>query len=262
MNNRPDPRFGGFSPEPAPQYVRDFTACLDSGAFDLGLATDGDADRFGVFAPGGVCPNANEMLALLLDHLVESRGWKGFVVRTVATSHFVDAVARHHGCEVVEVPVGFKWIAGEMFRDGAGFVIGGEESGGLTIRGHVPEKDGILACLLTAEMVARRGKPLGALLEDLRTRVGHIASDRINIHYEPSQRQALLDRVAARPAALAGRRVVSRVDLDGAKFLLEDGAWIMTRFSGTEPVVRLYIEGRPGELGALERAGRDLLGQP
>ncbi len=261
MNDRPDPRFGGFPPEPAPAYVRDFTTRLDAEGFDLGLATDGDADRFGVFGRSGVAPNANEMLALLLDHLVESRNWKGVVVRTVATSHFVDAVAKLHGCRVVEVPVGFKWIAAEMEKAPGDFVIGGEESGGLTIRGHVPEKDGVLACLLAAEMVARKKMPLGAILEDLRDRTGRIASDRINVHYDPSTRADLLARVAERPQTLAGRKVVSRNEVDGVKFLLEDGSWIMTRFSGTEPVVRLYIEGREGTLKELEEAGRRMLGQ-
>ncbi len=261
MNNHPDPRFGGFPPEPAPAYVRDFITRLDAGGFDLGLATDGDADRFGVFATGGVAPNANEMLALLLDHLATSRGWRGTVVRTVATSHFVDAVARLHDCRIVEVPVGFKWIAAEMENDPTGFVIGGEESGGLTIRGHVPEKDGILACLLALEMVAQRGKPLGELLADLKARTGNIASDRVNVHYDPSERAALLARVAERPERLAGRKVVETITMDGTKFLLEDGSWIMTRFSGTEPVVRLYIEGSAAALPDLKQAGRELLGQ-
>ncbi|MEK8024005.1 MAG: phosphoglucomutase/phosphomannomutase family protein [Candidatus Hydrogenedentota bacterium] len=263
MNDKPDARFGGKPPEPAPAYVGDFLARLDEGGFNLGLATDGDADRFGVFAPVGsgkpvVAPNANEILAMLLDHLVESRGWKGTVVRTVATSHFVDAVAKLHGCSIVEVPVGFKWIAAEMAKDPT-FVIGGEESGGLTIRGHVPEKDGILACLLVAEMVARRSKPLGEILADLKRRAGDIASNRINLHYKPEDRQKLLDRAAAKPAMLAGRNVVRKIEIDGSKFLLDDGSWIMARFSGTEPVVRIYVEGPPDRLPALEQAGRDLL---
>lgn len=261
MNNLPDVRFGGFPPEPSPDNVHDFTTRLDAEGFSIGVATDGDADRFGVFEPGGKAINANEILALLVDHLATSRGWKGVVVRSVATSHFVDRVAEIHGCRVIEVPVGFKWIAAEMEKDPSGFVIGGEESGGLTIRGHVPEKDGILACLLAIEMVAQRGRSLATLLAELKDRTGGISSDRINIHYSPEDRDKLLERVAARPERLAGRRVVSRNDLDGAKFLLEDGSWIMTRFSGTEPVVRLYIEGPAESLKDLERAGRTLLGQ-
>jgi alpha-D-glucose phosphate-specific phosphoglucomutase len=260
MNDRPEPGFGGFPPEPAPAYVKDFTGRLEAEGFDLGLATDGDADRFGVFGRGGFAPNANEMLALILDHLATSRNWKGVVVRSVATSHFVDAVAKLHGCETREVPVGFKWIAGVMEEAPERFVIGGEESGGLTIRGHVPEKDGVLACLLAAEMVARRGQPLAAILEDLRSRAGRIASDRINIHYEPEKRAALVERVAAKPETIAGRKVVEINTMDGTKFLLEDGSWLMTRFSGTEPVVRLYIEGPVAAIKDLETAGRKMLG--
>jgi len=261
MNNYPDARFGGFPPEPAPANVKDFTDRIEKEGFDLGLATDGDADRFGVFGKNCFAPNANEMLALLLDHLVESRGWRGIVVRTVATSHFVDAVAKLHGCKVIEVPVGFKWIAAEMEKAPNDFVIGGEESGGLTIRGHVPEKDGILACSLATEMVARRKKSLKEILEDLKDKTGRIASDRINIHYNPSERDILMKRVSKRPTTLAGKKVIEKNEMDGIKFLLEDGSWIMTRFSGTEPVVRLYVEGKEGFLKELELAGRELLGR-
>lgn len=258
MNNHPDPSFGGNPPEPAPAYVEDFIARVENGGFDLGLATDGDADRFGVFAQHAA-PNPNEVLGLLLDHLATSRGWRGKVVRSVATSHFVDAVAKLHECEVIEVPVGFKWIAAEMEKAPSDFVIGGEESGGLTIRGHVPEKDGILACLLLAEMVAMRGKTLRELLDDLKLKTGPIASNRINVHYQPADRDRLLAKVAAAPSEIAGRTVVSINRADGSKFLLDDGSWIMTRFSGTEPVVRLYVEGAPEKLAALEEAGKALL---
>lgn len=262
MNNHLDPSFGGHPPEPAPAYVEDFIARIENGGFDLGLATDGDADRFGIYGTDNVSPNPNEILALLLDHLAVSRGWRGTVVRSVATSHFVDAVAKLHGCSVIEVPVGFKWIAAEMEKAPADFIIGGEESGGLTIRGHVPEKDGILACLLVAEMVAMRGKSIAELLAELKARTGPIASNRINVAYDPNERAELLARVAVKPASLAGRKVVSRNDLDGAKFILDDGSWIMTRFSGTEPVVRLYVEGAPDRLPALEEAGMALLKSP
>lgn len=260
MNDKPDPTFGGHAPEPAPEHVPDFIARLESGPYDIGLATDGDADRFGVFERGGFAPNANEILGLVLDHLVTSRGWKGIVVRSVATSHFVDAVAKMHGCRVVEVPVGFKWIAGEMEKAPAEFMLGGEESGGLTIRGHVPEKDGVLACLLVAEMVAQRGKTLAALLKELRAKSADIASRRINVHYDEAKRDALLTKAAApAPAAFAGVKVADTNRMDGTKYLLADGSWIMLRFSGTEPVIRLYVEGAPDRIAALEKAGREFL---
>lgn len=258
ISDSSDPSFGGFPPEPAPEYVEDFISRLNEG-FDLGLATDGDADRFGIFAPNGVEPNANEILGLVLDHLVQSRGWKGRVVRSVATSHFIDRVAELHGCEIVEVPVGFKWIAEEMAKDPESFVIGGEESGGLTIRGHVPEKDGILACLLVAEMVAMRRKGVGELLEELKERTGPLASKRVNVQYDERDRARLVQTAAKQPDSIDGRKVVKTVDIDGNKYILDDGSWIMVRFSGTEPVIRLYAEDSPDRIEGLIEAGRQLL---
>ncbi|MBL4889020.1 MAG: phosphoglucomutase/phosphomannomutase family protein, partial [Candidatus Lindowbacteria bacterium] len=260
MNNEINPGFGGLPPEPAPEFVKDFTTRLNSEGFDIGLATDGDADRFGIFGPDDLAPNANFILALLLDHLVTSRNWKGTVVRSVATSHFVDEVAKLHGCEVIEVPVGFKWIAAEMEKNPEGFVIGGEESGGLTIRGHVPEKDGILACLLVAEMVAQSGKTLAQLIVDLQKRTKVIESRRVNIHYKPEEKEALLAVASGDQTEIAGRKVVKKIDIDGYKFLLDDASWLMLRFSGTEPVIRLYIESGPDFIDELEAAGRSLLG--
>lgn len=259
MNDTLNPSFGGFPPEPAPEYVKDFTSRLDSEDFGLGLATDGDADRFGIFGPGGVQPNANEVIALLVNHLAVSRGWRGKVVRSVATSHFVDRVAALHGSEIVEVPVGFKWIAAEMERSPEEFVIGGEESGGLTIRGHIPEKDGILACLLVAEMIAERKKPLPVLLDELRRRTAPIVSRRVNVHYRPDAKERILAAALRDHRSLAGLKVARKVTIDGTKFILEDGSWIMLRFSGTEPVVRLYVESDPGGIEKVEAAGRALI---
>ena len=150
----------------------------------LGLATDGDADRFGVLDEGGEFIYPNELIALLVDYLVESRGWKGGVARTVATTHLVDRVAKLHGLELLETPVGFKYI-GEYIKDGRIF-LGGEESAGLSIRGHVPEKDGILACLLMAEMVASRRKSLKNQLKELFSRVGAVYNRRLNIKLDPA----------------------------------------------------------------------------
>lgn len=260
--DRADPTFGGRQPEPAPAYVPEMVERLKAGGFDLGLGTDGDADRFGVFDGDGSALEAGEVIALLLDDLAE-RGMKGVVVRTIPTTHLIDAVARLHGCETIETPVGFKWIAEVMSKRPDEFVIGGEESGGLTIRGHVPEKDGILACLLVAGLCARRGKGPRALLDDLRRRVGGgFYTRRVNLRFDSERRAAILRALEERPpAALAGRRVVTRDTRDGFKFLLEDGAWLALRFSGTEPVIRVYVEaGRAEGLDALADAGRSLIG--
>ena len=145
----------------------------------LGLATDGDADRFGILDEGGEFIYPNELIAMLLDYLIESRGWPGGVARTVATTHLIDRVAKMYKREVLETPVGFKYI-GEYIKAGK-IVLGGEESAGLSIRGHVPEKDGILACLLITEMLASRGKSLKNQLNDLFSKVGAVYNRRLNV---------------------------------------------------------------------------------
>ena len=157
---------------------------MKKNSLKLGLATDGDADRFGILDEGGEFIYPNELIAMLVDYLVESRHWKGGVARTVATTHLIDRVAKLHNLELLETPVGFKYI-GEYIKEGR-IILGGEESAGLSIRGHVPEKDGILACLLIAEMVASRGKSLKNQLKDLFSRVGEVYNRRVNVKLDPS----------------------------------------------------------------------------
>ena len=172
LHNYRDPYFGGLPPDPSEENLNELAQRIKDANIPLGLATDGDADRFGIVDKGGLFIQPNMIIALLFDYLVRTRGWKGGVARSVATSHLIDRVADHHGREVFETPVGFKYI-GEMIAQNK-IVIGGEESAGLSIQGHVPEKDGILACLLTAEMVAREGKTVQELLNELYQKVGTI----------------------------------------------------------------------------------------
>jgi phosphoglucomutase len=169
----------------------------------------------------------------------------GGVARSVATSHLVDAVAKYHGIEVFETPVGFKYI-GELISQDK-IIIGGEESAGLTIKGHVPEKDGILACFLVAEMVAREGKPLTQLLEELYSRVGRFVTKRENITLSAQLEAKFADKLAALPTTIAGSTVAEIIKIDGTKLLLADGSWLLFRKSGTEPVVRLYGEAATSE---------------
>jgi len=241
INDHLDPYFGGQPPEPSEAHIPDFISLVKNDpTIRLGLATDGDADRFGILDADGTFIEPNYILALLLDYLIRVRKLSGGVARSVATSHFVDAVAKKHGVPVFETPVGFKYI-GELITQDK-IVIGGEESAGLTIKGHVPEKDGILACFLVAEMVAREGKTVRELLERLYGEVGRFLTRRDNLKLSPELEAAYPARLASIPRDIAGTAVTDVITVDGVKLLLADGSWMLFRKSGTEPVVRLYGE--------------------
>ncbi len=259
FNDHRDPYFGGLPPEPSENHIADFIKLVrEDASIRLGLATDGDADRYGVLDFDGTFIEPNYVLALLLDYFIRVKGRKGDAARSVATSHFIDAVAAHHGVTVHETPVGFKFI-GDLISKNR-ILIGGEESAGLSIGGHVPDKDGILACLLVAEMVAVTGKSLQELLADLYARVGEFHTRRINLTLTPELEAGYAEKVAAPPAQFAGRAVTEKITIDGTKFLLEGGGWLLYRKSGTEPVVRLYAEaGSAAELETILAAGKDFL---
>lgn len=259
INDRPDPYFGGHPPEPSEAHIPDFIALVKNDPdIKLGLATDGDADRFGILDCDGSYIEPNYIIALLLDYLIRVRRLEGGVARSVATSHLIDAVAKKHGVPVYETPVGFKYI-GELISQGK-LVIGGEESAGLTIKGHVPEKDGILACFLVAEMVAREGKSIRELLDRLYGEVGRFVTRRDNLTLSPELEQAYGSKIDALPPELAGSKVKEIVRIDGTKLLLDDGSWMLFRKSGTEPVVRLYGEaGNDARLAEVMAAGRKFI---
>jgi alpha-D-glucose phosphate-specific phosphoglucomutase len=235
-----DPYFGGSRPEPVPDSMTEMIELLRTGDSTLGVGCDCDADRFGICDRDGTYFVPNFILPLLLDYLVTYRGLAGKAGRSVATSHLIDAVAQYYNLEVIETPVGFKYL-GEMIARGE-LLLGGEESGGLSIQGHVPEKDGILACLFVVEMVARTGKTLKELLADLFVRVGALYPVRQDVHLTPTQQAHLQKTLVSPPDRLAGLKVDRLVTLDGLKLYLEDGSWLLVRASGTEPVVRLYAE--------------------
>ncbi|HJQ27243.1 MAG TPA: phosphoglucomutase/phosphomannomutase family protein [Blastocatellia bacterium] len=250
-----DVYFGGHSPEPDEEYLHEMRDRVIEGGYHLGLSTDGDADRFGILDRDGKFITPNQVIALLVDYLAESRGWTDAVARSVATTHLVDRVAARRDIKVYETPVGFKYIGQLITEDKIG--IGGEESAGLSLRGHFPEKDGILACLLVAEMVARRGTSVGEMVEQVYRDVGKLVNGRIGVRLTPALQQALAEKLASGPAAFGGRRVETVSRVDGAKFILEDGAWLLMRPSGTEPLVRIYAEaGDEQELEVLLESGR------
>jgi phosphoglucomutase len=237
-----DVLFGGHAPEPNDHLLGDCKAKMKEIGATLGIATDGDADRFGIVDEDGTFIQPNYVIALLFDYLVETRGWKNGVAKSVATTNLINALAEYHKVPLFETPVGFKYIGELIIADK--IAIGGEESAGLTIRGHVPEKDGIIAGLLVAEMVAVRGKSVGAQLKDLFGKVGSFYPVRENFHLTPEVKAAFTEKMKADPTELGGRKVTGVVRTDGLKVILEDGSWVCYRLSGTEPVVRAYTEAR------------------
>ncbi|GAB6159356.1 phosphoglucomutase/phosphomannomutase family protein [Desulfotomaculum varum] len=241
FNNHRDPLFGGTLPEPTGKSLSKLQSRVQAGGAQLGLALDGDADRFGIIDANGAYITPNQFLPLLYYHLLTVKGWRGPVARTVATTHLLDRMAARYGQAVYESPVGFKYIGQNLLEKGC--ILGGEESGGLSVKGHIPEKDGILAGLLAAEMVACHGRSLSELLQQVYEEFGRLYSERLDIHTTPAQKEAVLQRLQEfSPAELAGQPVQQKITIDGTKLVLADGAWVLIRPSGTEPLFRLYVE--------------------
>ena len=235
-----DVLFGGHAPEPDDHLLEALREQMRKMKAHIGIATDGDADRFGIVDEDGTFFQPNYIIALLFDYLVESRGWKNGVAKSVATTNLINALARKHGVELHETPVGFKYI-GELIKQDK-IVIGGEESAGLSIRHHVPEKDGVLAGLLCCEMVAKRGKPLGRQLRELFAEVGSFYPQRENFRLTPVVKEKLTEKLRLEPREFFGRKVSEVVRTDGLKLVFDDNSWVCYRLSGTEPVVRVYSE--------------------
>jgi alpha-D-glucose phosphate-specific phosphoglucomutase len=258
FHNELNPLFGGHHPEPNAEGMAEVSRFVRGGKAQLGLGLDGDADRFGVVDKDGTWLTPNQVLALALYHLKKNRGWTGAVVRTVPTSHQVDAVAELFGVKVYETPVGFKYIGALM--ESEPIIVGGEESGGLSVKGHVPEKDGILACLLMAELVATERKSLGRILKDLEKLTGEFHSERINVSIRPDTKAALLAKLGSGLQAIGPFKVEKFITTDGFKYLLPNREWVAFRASGTEPLIRCYIEAKSmGNLKKLRNACEALL---
>jgi phosphoglucomutase len=250
-----DVLFGGHAPEPDDHRLENLREKMRAIKAHIGIATDGDADRFGIVDEYGTFFQPNYIIALLFDYLVESRGWKNGVGKSVATTNLINALAQYHGVELHETPVGFKYI-GELIKQDK-VAIGGEESAGLSIRHHVPEKDGILAGLLCCEMVARRGKPLTRQLHELFVKVGSFYPQRDNFRLTPEVKEKFTEKLGQNPRDFFGRKVKEVVRTDGLKLICQDGSWICYRLSGTEPVVRVYSEaGSTEELAKLSAAAK------
>ncbi|HZR16133.1 MAG TPA: phosphoglucomutase/phosphomannomutase family protein [Verrucomicrobiae bacterium] len=258
FHNELNPLFGGHHPEPNAEGMAEVSKFVRSGKAQLGLGLDGDADRFGIVDKDGTWLTPNQVLTLTLYHLKKNRGWTGAVVRTVPTSHQVDAVAELLGVKVHETPVGFKYIGALM--ESEPIIVGGEESGGLSVKGHVPEKDGILACLLMAELVATERKTLLGILKELEKKTGEFHSERINVAIRPETKDALLAKLGSGLQTIGAFKVEKFITTDGFKYLLPKGEWVAFRASGTEPLIRCYIEAKSkASLAKLKKACQELL---
>lgn len=256
INNWRDPMFGGSMPEPVERLLRDLSAEVQRVGADIGLALDGDADRFGIVDHKGNYVSANHFGPVLLEHLLNTRDVRGPVVRSVATTHMLDRIADRNEISVIETPVGFKYIGKAM--NSRKCILGIEESGGLSICGHVPEKDGILACCLAAEMLAFARKSIPEICMDFYSKYGRVSSRRVDIQVSQERKPLLLNEMKKyKPSLVGGVRVQYSNETDGKKILLEDGAWILIRPSGTEPLFRLYIEA--GNEEALDRIQAEVM---
>jgi phosphomannomutase len=245
-----NPGFGGVHPEPIGKYLGATASAIAAGLGQFAVVTDGDADRTGAVDGRGQFVDPHKIMALSLKYLVEKRGWRGAVVKTVSTTRMVNRLAARYGLPCYETPVGFNHIADYMLAEEV--LIGGEESGGISIKGHIPEGDGILMGLLLLEMVAAAGVPLEELVADLLADVGpaHYARKDLRLAH-PVSKSAMTKRLTdSAPQSIGGVGVAKVESLDGVKYILDDDAWLLIRPSGTEPVLRVYAEAREESLVA------------
>ncbi len=255
-----NPSFPGIQPEPIARFLGELCAVVVREKADAGLATDGDADRIGIIDEKGRFLNQHQVFALLTLYLLEVRGERGAIIKTLTSTDMLYRLGEIYGVPVFETPVGFKYVAPLMKEKHA--VIGGEESGGYGFRGHVPERDGILAGLYFLDFIIRTGKKPSQLLEHLFSKVGEHHYDRIDIHIQPEEKDTLNSRISGQTVkSIAGKNVVRLDTRDGYRYVLDDGSWLLVRFSGTEPLIRIYAEAHtPQQVQRLLDSGRKMLG--
>lgn len=239
LRNEINPSFGGYNPEPCPPNTDPLIRAVKENNAEMGFAVDGDADRIGAVDEKGNFVDSHKIFALTLRYLVEKRKWKGEVAKTITVSDMIDKLSNRYGLKLHTTPVGFKHICNLMLtRD---IIMGGEESGGIGITRHMPERDGILNALLLSEMSVVYGKTLSTLVDDLMDFIGYHTFKRLDLHIHSKEK---LEKflLSYHPAKIAGIKVKATNTMDGQKFILEDGSWLMFRLSGTEPVLRIYSE--------------------
>ncbi|WFB48617.1 phosphoglucomutase/phosphomannomutase family protein [Vibrio coralliilyticus] len=241
INDGKNPDFGGLMPSPSAATLYRLKHLVAEQGYDIGIGTDGDADRLGIIDEKGHFIHPNEVLILLYYYLLEYKGWSGSVVRNIATTHILDKIAADHGEKSFEVPVGFKHISSQMEADDS--LIGGESSGGLTIRGHIKGKDGVFASSLLVEMISVTGKKLSELLDEIYTKYGYAYTAEGDCSFKAGQKQALHHKIYVEQQLPQFEFEIERVSYeDGAKVYFKNGGWVIARFSGTEPLLRIFAE--------------------
>ncbi len=254
-----NPGFGGIHPEPIARYLGALAGAVSTGLGNWGVATDGDADRIGAMDERGNFVDPHKIMALALRYLVEKRGWRGAVVRTVSTTRMIDRLCKKFDLPLYETPVGFNHIADYMISEDV--LIGGEESGGISFKGHIPEGDGVLMGLLLIEMVAHYRTSLSELVDNLLAEFGPVHYERTDLRLKhPVAKDKMYEKlVSGAPAEIGGEQVIKVSTLDGVKYIMADDSWLLIRPSGTEPVLRVYAEGRtPQMVKALLGFGNDI----
>ncbi|WP_063664719.1 phosphoglucomutase/phosphomannomutase family protein [Aliivibrio fischeri] len=241
INDGENPAFGGLMPSPSAATLYRLKHLVAHEGYDIGIGTDGDADRLGIIDEKGNFIHPNEVLILLYYYLLEYKGWKGSVVRNIATTHLLDKVAADHGEKCFEVPVGFKHISSQMEADDS--LIGGESSGGLTIRGHIKGKDGVFASSLLVEMISVTGKKLSEMLDEIYAKYGYAYTAEGDCTFKPAEKEALYNKIYVEKQLPEFEYEIEKVSYeDGAKVYFKNGGWVIARFSGTEPLLRIFAE--------------------
>ncbi len=251
-----NPAFGGVNPEPIERNLKEAARTIRAGDFDIGIATDGDADRIGALAPDGTFIDAQKIFALMLLHLLEDRGGRGDVGKTISTTALIDRIAAKHHLRVHETPVGFKYIT-QLLLSGK-LLIGGEESGGFGFRDYLRERDGIMSGLLLVEMMAFRKRGITRLIADMEKEFGKLFFRREDLEYPERLKKILVDRLLKKPLTRLAGVMIKRIRTDdGIKFVADDDSWLLMRLSGTEPILRIYAEApEKKRVEAIMKAGK------
>lgn len=249
MHNEHNPGFGTINPEPNPANMKELAARTKAGKYDIGIATDGDADRLGIALPDGTIMTGHKIMTLLLLHLYEDKRLRGDVIQTICGTFLIEKICKKYGLKMHETPVGFKYICDLMQKED--ILIGGEETGGVAFKNSMPERDGILSGLLLLEMLAFRKKKILDILKAVDKEYGTYEYRRLDVKYPDDKKPKLMEMLKTNPPReVLGKKVVEIKTVDGFKFICADRSWLMLRLSGTEPILRVYAE-EPSEKKAL-----------